>query len=200
MKLYSQLLIAAIILLVAACQQSHKQYDNYSGLEKQSEQCMDDYLDDHDIEWKDIQPVFENYFASAEITNPDDDPAKQYMDILNYWANPSGRFPAFKEKDKILKALKKLDLNKKEVMANKQLTCFREIYEKNKASIDSTSAYASFGKTLTAVKNAPNISPGIVAGGLMANIEEKDLEKAVYRKAITMIFVFDMSIFLTSGS
>ena len=198
MKLYPQLLIAAIILLVA-CQQNDNQYKNYSELEKQSEQCMDNYLDDHDVEWKDIQPVFEDYFASAEITNPEDTPAKQYMDILKYWANPSGRFPAFKEKSKIVKVKEKLDLSKKEIMANKHLACFREIYEKNQESIDTTSTYAAFGKTLTAVNNAPNVSPGIVAGGLFSNIEEKDLEKAIYQKAIAMMFVFDMSVFLSEG-
>lgn len=188
----------AVIILLAACQQ--KQYDNYSELEKQSEQCMDAYLEDHDVKWKDIQPVFEDYFASAEITNPDDDPAKQYMDILKYWANPSGRFPVFKEKNKILKVKKKLDLSKKEIKANKHLSCFRKIYEENRASIDSTSTYAAFGKTLKAVNNAPDISPGIVAGGLFSNIEKDDLGKPVYQKAITMMFVFNMSIFLSDGS
>lgn len=199
MKIHTQLLIAVIILL-AACQQNQKQYDNYSELEKQSEQCMDDYLKGHDVKWKEIKPVFEDYFASAEITNPEDDLSKQYMDILKYWANPSGRFPAFKEKAKILKIKEKLDLGKSEIMANKHLSCFRKIYEEHEASVDSSSAYATFGKTLKAVNNAPNVSPGIVAGGLFSGIEEEDLEKAVYQKAITMMFVFDMSVFLPDGA
>jgi len=53
-------------------QKSALNNDGYSPLETQTEACLDLYLKKHDVEWKEITPVFENYFSSAGISDKND--------------------------------------------------------------------------------------------------------------------------------
>jgi len=192
---------ALIFTTLASCgQETRNNYEGYTSLEIETEKCLDNSMESSDVDWKELQNIFENYFASANISNSSDSKAKQYQQILKYWERPSGRFPVFKDKKKVIALRHKLGLTDQDVVTKRQLDCLTDNYMRNKATVDTTSSYYAFGATLETVKQVPNISPGLIAGAINLSMDKADLRKGLYQKAIVLMYIFDMSLFLSDGT
>ena len=190
-----------LLTTLSACgQETTSSYDNYTKLEIETEKCLDDWLYSKNVDWNKLQTVFENYFASGKISNPSDSKDKQYQDILNFWERPSGQFPIFKDKRKVVAIKNKLGLSDQDVVMKTQLDCFTNNYIDNKAIVDTTSSYYVFGATLETIKQVPNVSPGLVAGAINLSMDKADLKKELYRKTIVLMYCFDMALFLSDGT
>ena len=121
---------------------------------------------------------------------------EQYFDILTYFERPTGRFPTFTSKKKVVDIRKKLNISKKDIVAKKHLACFNDMYSKLKNEKDTISSYYVFVVTIETIIQIPNISPGLIAGAIKTQAHKSDLKKELYPKAIILLFVFDMTLFL----
>ena len=157
---------------------------------------MDNWLDTNQVGWEELSHVFERYFIDAGITDSSDSIAKQYLDILSFWNHPSKSFPAFKQREVIRSAQKKLNLSDENLKSYLQLSCLVENYRQNKSKLDPASSFHVFGETLETVHTFGRVSPGLMAGALKFSMKQKDLEKPLYQKAIVLMFCFDMARFL----
>jgi len=90
----------------------------------------------------------------------------------------------------------KLHLSKQAISQKKQLNCFTTIYMKNKANITDNTSFYVYGNTLEFVAQMPMLSPAIIAGTINSSMNKKDLNKRLYQKTITLLFCFDMALFL----
>jgi TonB family protein len=122
--------------------------------------------------------------------------ARQYQEILNFLESPAKRFPYFKEKGKVNEIRCKLDLTEGDIRSKKQLSCLTDRYLEYKNELDTNSALYLFGVILEAVREEPDISLGLIAKTINTFMDKNNLEKGLYQKAIVLMFIFDMSLFL----
>lgn len=188
-----------IFFTLSACGQN-KANDNYTDLEKKTEVCIDQWFESKKVSWTDLKHSFENYFSSSEITDFKDPVEKQYLDILSYIERPSRQFPIFKDKKKIIAIKNELGLTDQDIYNKNQLDCFTNLYIENKNQVDTTSSYYAFGATFEAIKQIPEISPGLLAGALKMSMNKEDLKKEIYQKTIILMFYFDFTLVLSDGN
>lgn len=194
------LVIGLIVLTFQSCgQNSNEKYIGYTDLEIETEKCLDKMFEDKGADFNELKTIFENYFSDGQISNSKDPIEKQYEDILSYWERPTGRFPLFKDKKKVVAIREKLGLTEKDILGKSQLDCFTNKYIENKAEVDTTSSFYAFGATLETLKQIPDISPGLIAGAIKMSMKKEDLKKELYQKTIVLLFCFDMTLFLTDG-
>lgn len=172
---------------------------NSAQLEQEAEKCLNAWMSDHGVEWSELKEVFEHYFSDGGITNAEDPLEVQYADILRFIERPPSSFPLFKEKKKVVAARKKLGLTEQQLMVKAQVDCLTDLYMQNKATVDTTSSFYAFGDTFRAVRQVPNISPGLIAGAIYMAMDRSDLSKSLYQKTIALTFCFDMTYFLSDG-
>ncbi len=182
---------------ILSCQNLSDKFANYSQDEIETEQCLDALMEEKGIDWDNIKPLFENYFSKNKITDKTETLSNQYYDILGFFEQPNGKFPIFEQKNNAVEVRDKMQLNEEELLRKKQLDCFIDKYIKTQSSLDEESAYYAFGTSLELCREMPGISPGLIAGGIKASIDKSDLEKSIYQKTIVLMFVFDMTYFLT---
>jgi DNA-binding MarR family transcriptional regulator len=185
--------------LTSCGQTNAKTSDDNSDLESGVIECLNVEYEKSDVELEEVRQIFESYFAKGGITKASDTKAKQYQDILNFWERPTMQFPMFEDKSKVAEMAQRLSLNQADIMQKNQLRCLANIYEENEATIDTLSSLATFGAILSTVKQVPNVSPGLIAGGLNLAMQKDDLDKELYQNAIALMYLFDMSLFLTDG-
>lgn len=195
------LYLFTIAVLFSYCQsETNNAYEGYSDVEIETEKCLDAWLERNDVDWKELSFIFEDYFASGNMTDTADPKAKQYADILHGFHSPSGPFPPFKRKKEVLAIMDKLNLSDKDVIRKNQLDCFTDAFIDHKDELDTASTYYAFGATLEMMEMIPDISPAVTAGALDAEIDEADLSKTLYQKTIVLMYCFEMAIFLPAES
>lgn len=195
------LTLSLTILTFSVCGQTKdKNYDNYTELEKKTDNCLDDWFDSKNVSWTELKVSFENYFSSSEITNPKDSIEKQYLDILSFIERPTRQFPVFKDKKKIIAVKNQLGLSNQDIYYKNQLDCFTNFYVNNKLLVDKTSSYYAFGSSFETIKRVPDISPGLLAGAIKMAMDKKDLKKDLYQKTIVLMYYFNFTLFLKDGN
>ena len=191
------LIFAFVILTITSFGQGkEKDYDNYTEIEKRTEECIDNWLETKNVAWAELKTSFENYFSSSKITNSNDQIEKQYLDILTFIEKPARQFPILKDKQKILAIKDNLGLSDKDILSKNQLDCFTNQYIENKTDIDTTSSFYVFGSSFETMKQIPDISPGLLAGAVKMAMDKKDLKKELYQKTIVLMYYFDFALFL----
>ena len=192
------LLFSILISTLSSCGQTSNTEKTLK-IESKTFECMTDWMTSKGVDWKELKSGFENYFSQGEITKSSDPIEKQYWDILSYFEHPSKRFPIFKDKKLVVNKANKLGLGQQEIMTKKQLDCLLKNYTDNKSQIDTTSTYFVFGDIIETINKVPNVSPGLVAGGIKYGIKQEDLKKEFYQLTIVLLYYFDMTLFLTDG-
>ncbi len=191
------LVLFSIAVLYTSCHsETNNAYEGYSEVEIETEKCLDAWLERNDVDWKELSFIFEDYFASANMTDTADPKAKQYADILHGFHSPSGPYLPFKSKKEVLAIMDKLHLSDKDVIQKNQLDCFTNTFIDHEDELDTASTYYAFGATLEMMEMIPDISPAIIAGALDAEIDKADLSKTLYQKTIVLMYCFEMAIFL----
>jgi hypothetical protein len=182
--------------LPSQSQNSLNNVEGYSDIEIKTERCLDEWIQSAGTNRELLQNTFESYFATSGITKASDPKHKQYEDILKFWNRPQMSFPPFSDKKIILKMKNDLGIDDQGLSKKIQLDCFTNTFIANKASIDTTLSYYTFGSVLEAIKEIPDISPGLIAGALLTSMDKDDLKKPLYQKTIALMFCFDMAVFL----
>lgn len=185
--------------VLLACNQSKPQpktYVGYTNFEIETEECIDLWLKEKDVEENEIKTIFEQYFIDAKMSKASDPIEKQYQDILNSWEKPSKRFPPFKDKNKINTIRTKLGLSERDIVIKTHLNCLLSVYETYYSHLDTKSLFNTLGSILEDTKKMQGANPGISAGTMNKTITEEDLKKPIYQKTLALMFCFDMALFL----
>ena len=186
-----------LVVFISCAQKKEANVTNgYSNLEKETEKCLDEWMDAHHVEWKELKSIFENYFISGNISSSNSPVEQQYSDILSYWEKPSKPFPSFKDKAKVITIIKKLKLSNQDIFVKRQLTCLTDNYITHKKEVKEGTAFYAFGSSLETIREIPNISPSIIASALKSSVKKQELKKRLYQKSIVLLFCFDMALFL----
>ena len=200
MKNIYLLTILILSFILNSCgQKDEKNYDGYTDLEIETEECLDKMFEKKRADFNELKTIFENYFSTGQITNPNEPIEKQYEDILSFWERPTKQFPIFTEKNKVVAIKEKLGLTEQDILKKVQLDCFTNNYIENRTEIDTLSSYYAFGASLETIREIPNISPGLIAGAIKMSMDKEDLKKELYQKSIVIMFCFDMTLYLTDG-
>ena len=172
------------------------QSESYTNAEQKTFASINNWFNEKNVNWENLQHYFENYFQTGGITNKNKPIEQQYYDILSFFEAPSKRFPIFKDKKKIVEIMGKLGFSKGDIRLKKHLSRFNKSYSIHKNLNDTTSTYYIFGSTVETILQIPNISPGVVAGTIRKFAKKKDLKKKFYQRATVLLFAFDMTLFL----
>lgn len=191
--------LLAILFMAVACQNSTSK-EGYTSLESETEECLDHWFEESGADWTELQSIFENYFASAGISNADDPKNVQYQDILNYWERPNAPFSLFEQKTEAMDIVNSLGLTDEDIFNKKQLNCFTDLYMGHSTEIDTASTYYAFGSILSSAREMPQISPGLIAGAINYSMNPEDLNKSLYQKTIVLMYCFDMALYLPDGT
>jgi TonB family protein len=195
------LLSFCIVITMSSAGQSHLNKDKgYSELETETEACIEKMMADNDAGMQELKTVFENYFSSQKISGRNAPLGKQYQKILDFLEHPDSQFPFYKEIGKVVVIREKLGLTEEDIKGKKQLYCLADSYLEHKDELDTNSAFYLFGNILAMVKEKPEISMGLIAGLIKNKLDKHELKKAFYQNAIVLMFVFDMSLFMTDGN
>jgi len=195
------ILLSLIIITIGSAGQNNINNDpGLSALEAETEACIEKMMADNNASMEELKTVFENYFSSAQISDRNAPLAKQYQEILDFLESPARQFPYFKEIGKVIEIRSKLDLTEGDIRSKKQLNCLTDRYLEYKNELDTNSAFYLFGVILEALREMPDISPGLIAKTINTYMDKNELEKGLYQKAIVLMFVFDISLLPADGS
>lgn len=198
-KLSTYSVFLLLFYLISCGQNSQSTYKNYSDFEVETDQCLDRWLESKDVDINELKDIFENYFTDANISDSKDPLSKQYKDILKFWEYPTKQFPIFSEKKRVIAIQEELKLTNEDILYKNQLSCFATIYLENEKTVDTTSSFYIFGSIVDDVNIIGDISPSLIAGTINMFMDEHDLEKELYQKAIVLMFCFDMALYFSDG-
>ncbi len=184
---------------VACIDNAQDPREQYSAVETQTEQCLNEWFEAKGVSWPDLMASFEGYFARGGISKAQDPREQQYLDILAYLERPTSAFPVFTDKQKVMTMMKQLGVTEKELMLKAQLDCFTNLFMQQGESLDSTTVFYTIGSLLETMTQVPNISPGLVAGAIKRSLKPGDLRKPVYQKTIVLLYYFDFTLFLSAN-
>ena len=184
---------AIFSILTLSCSNSkNDKYIGNSAPEVKAEKCLDKWIEKKGVSWEELRLVFENYYAEGNISDPSEPVADQYNDILNFWAQPTKRFPSFRQRNKAAEIQAKLGLSDEDIRKKAHLDCLTNAYVENKSIVDTASAFYAFGATMESLKEIPNVSPGLVARALNFYVDKTDLNRELYQKTIILLYLFEM--------
>ena len=178
--------------LTACGQNPETDNSDYSKHEKQVNDCLDQWFQEKELKWTELESIFLNYFEQGEIVESTSSESEKYQTILKFFERPTRQFPIFKEKKKAVATRYKLGLSQLDAKQKKQLDCLTD----NESEFNENSSLHQMKETIKTLQGLPDISPGLVAGTMNSFLTEEDLEKELYQKLITLTFIYDMTMFL----
>ena len=188
--------LAVSSLITLACNGGQEADSVSTNGEMEAEACLSSWMRTSNVDESELRKSMENYFVDNGLISNDIPKSSQYKQILGFIAQPTQRFPPFSDKQNIVDITKKLELSSQEIMAKKQLDCFRSAFKTHWNPSDTTSAFYAWGDVLETLDQVPNVSPGVVASALSLYMTEADLNKPLYQTAIALMFYLDFTLFL----
>jgi hypothetical protein len=172
--------------------------------EVKTEQCLDSWFAGKNVSWQELKTSFEKYFSDTGITSKNDPLDKQYLDILNFFVEPTRSFVRPKDKMWVLGVQKQLGLAERDMKTFQHLECLASNYRASGFSDEIETSFITFCSFAASLQNlmiknpalqSEGISPMFLAHGLKL-MELEDLTKSLYQKSIVLYFYFDLAMYL----
>lgn len=167
----------------------------YSDVEKDLEECIDEWLEENDLKWKNLESLFLGYFSSIGVTQKNTPKYKQYDNVIKYLTKPRGTLPKFKNRKEVVEIIEKIGLTEEEASKNEHLNCWIKMYNEEENRFNSSSAAFQVAKPL-AKKIDYEPFMRFDSYSMMFHFDKEEFKKPLYQKSIVLVYIFDMGFHL----